>query len=107
MDRTYPRRHQGVPCATLASVSSLSRTRRPGRVLVPPAAARPLGLLLGYLADLAFGDPRRWHPVAGLGQAMAELERRLYADRRSAGLLHVGIAVGATVSLSAATERLV
>jgi adenosylcobinamide-phosphate synthase len=62
--------------------------------------------LLGYLADLAFGDPRRWHPVAGLGQAMAELERRLYADRRSAGLLHVGIAVGATVSLSAATERL-
>ena len=58
----------------------------PGRVLVPPAAARPLGLLLGYVADLAFGDPRRGHPVAGLGRAMAALERRLYADRRSAGV---------------------
>ena len=75
-------------------------------MLVPPAAARPLGLLVGYLADLAFGDPRRWHPVAGLGQAMAALEGRLYADRRSAGVLHVGVAVGATMTVSAAVDHI-
>jgi adenosylcobinamide-phosphate synthase len=71
-----------------------------------PAAARPLGLLLGYVADLAFGDPQRGHPVAGLGQAMAALEQRLYADRRSAGVLHVGLAVGTVVSVSAGAEWL-
>ena len=27
-----------------------------------------LGLLLGYAADLALGDPRRYHPVAGFGR---------------------------------------
>ena len=78
----------------------------PGRVLVPPAAARPLGLLLGYVADLAFGDPRRGHPVAGLGRAMAALERRLYADRRSAGVWQVGLSVGVTMTVSAATDHL-
>jgi adenosylcobinamide-phosphate synthase len=70
------------------------------------AAARPLGLLLGYVADLAFGDPRRGHPVAGLGQAMAALERPLYVDHRPAGALHVGLAVGIVVSVSAGAERL-
>jgi len=83
-----------------------SDTKGPGRVQFSPAAARPLGLLLGYAADLALGDPRRWHPVAGLGQAMAGLEQRLYADRRSAGVLHVGLAVGVVVTASGVLDRL-
>ena len=31
--------------------------------------SRAVGLVLGYVADLALGDPRRFHPVAGFGQA--------------------------------------
>lgn len=58
---------------------------------------RPLGLLLGYAADRALGDPRRFHPVAGFGQAAAALERRTYDDARGPGVAHVAILVGATV----------
>ncbi len=47
-----------------------------------PTAA---GLALGSAADLAFGDPRRRHPVAGFGQAAAALEARLWRDTRPAG----------------------
>jgi adenosylcobinamide-phosphate synthase len=69
-------------------------------------APRPAGLLLGYLADLALGDPRRGHPVAGFGRVALLVERRLYADRRSAGFLHVGLLVGATISAATAADRL-
>ena len=71
----------------------------------PSAAARPVGLLLGYVADLTLGDPRRWHPVAGFGTAAGWLERRLYADRKSAGATHVALAVGAVVVSAAAADR--
>ena len=47
-----------------------------------PTAA---GLALGAAADLALGDPRRRHPVAGFGQAAAALEPRLWRDSRAAG----------------------
>ncbi|KQO42698.1 MULTISPECIES: cobalamin biosynthesis protein [unclassified Aeromicrobium] len=56
-----------------------------------PASA---GLVLGFVADRLLGDPRRLHPVAGFGQVAAALERRTYADRRGAGVLHVGALVG-------------
>jgi adenosylcobinamide-phosphate synthase len=72
----------------------------------PPALPpRPAGLLLGYLADLAFGDPQRWHPVAGFGRVAALLERRLYTDGRARGAWHVGILVGSTVGLAVLAER--
>ena len=61
--------------------------------------SRPLGLLLGYAADRAFGDPRRFHPVAGFGRTAAGLERRTYADSRLAGALHVVVLVGGTALL--------
>ncbi len=48
----------------------------------------------GYAADLAFGDPRRRHPVAGFGQIALALERRTYAPARSRGALHAGALVG-------------
>ena len=42
-------------------------------------------LLTGYVADLAAGDPRHWHPVAGFGAAAASVERVVYAPSRARG----------------------
>jgi adenosylcobinamide-phosphate synthase len=61
--------------------------------------ARVAGLALGFVADLAFGDPRRWHPVAGFGRAAAALERRAWADSRARGVAHVTVCVGACVGV--------
>ncbi len=63
-----------------------------------------MGLLLGAAADAVWGDPRRGHPVAGFGTCAAWLERRCYADRRSAGVAYTVLLVGGTVALGVATE---
>jgi len=68
--------------------------------------ARVAGLVLGYGADLVFGDPRRWHPVAGFGRAAAALERRLWADSRVLGAAHVTVCVGATLGAGVLAQRL-
>jgi adenosylcobinamide-phosphate synthase len=68
--------------------------------------ARVAGLVLGYGADLVFGDPRRWHPVAGFGRAAAALERRLWADSRVLGAAHVAVCVGATLGAGLLAQRL-
>jgi adenosylcobinamide-phosphate synthase len=47
----------------------------------------------GYAADLVFGDPRRWHPVAGFGRLALALERRAYAPTRRRGVLYAGALV--------------
>jgi adenosylcobinamide-phosphate synthase len=52
-------------------------------------------LLSGYAADLALGDPRRWHPVAGFGAAAQRLERLVYAPSRARGALFAGALVAA------------
>ena len=57
-------------------------------------SADAVGLAAGYLLDLAFGDPRRWHPVAGFGTAAGALERRLYRPRRRNGAVFTAVAVG-------------
>jgi adenosylcobinamide-phosphate synthase len=67
--------------------------------------ARAVGLLLGVAADGAFGDPRRWHPVAGFGRASQRLERALYRDHRLAGTAYTGLLAGATVLVGVAVER--
>ncbi|HEY5877788.1 MAG TPA: cobalamin biosynthesis protein [Nakamurella sp.] len=72
---------------------------------VGSAAARPLGLLLGYGADLVLGDPWRWHPVAGFGRTAAALERRTYRDSLAAGALHTGALVAASVAAGALAQR--
>ncbi|WP_280254435.1 cobalamin biosynthesis protein [Nocardia abscessus] len=64
-----------------------------------------IGLLLGFALDRSFGDPRRWHPVAGFGSAVAALESVTYADRRAAGLVHEALAVGAVIGLGVAARR--
>jgi adenosylcobinamide-phosphate synthase len=51
------------------------------------------GLALGYGADLAFGDPRRGHPVAGFGRVALALERALYAPSRARGAVFAGVLV--------------
>lgn len=66
---------------------------------------RIVGVLAGYLADLALSDPRRGHPVALFGQAAATLERVTYRDTKLAGALHVGLMVGAVTLLGAAAPR--
>ncbi|MGH3712866.1 MAG: cobalamin biosynthesis protein [Micromonosporaceae bacterium] len=66
------------------------------------AAADAVGLLLGAGLDAVFGDPRRWHPVAGYGRFAAALERRTYRPTRAAGAVHVGLAVGVPVAAAAA-----
>lgn len=63
--------------------------------------ANAVGLLAGYALDRVLGDPRRWHPVAGFGQAAGALERRLYRPDRTAGTAFTALAVGGPVLLGA------
>lgn len=70
-----------------------------------PSWVRPVGLLLGFAADAAFGDPVRWHPVAGFGSVAAALERRVHADRRAVGAGYTAVLVGGAISLGLLVER--
>jgi adenosylcobinamide-phosphate synthase len=65
------------------------------------------GLALGYGADLAFGDPRRGHPVAGFGRAALALERVLYAPSRVRGALFTAALVGGAALTGHVLARLV
>jgi len=60
-------------------------------------------LLGGYAADLAFGDPRRWHPVAGFGALALALERAVYVPTRLRGAIFAAVLVAAP---AIAAERL-
>ncbi|GAA4717721.1 cobalamin biosynthesis protein [Nocardioides conyzicola] len=59
--------------------------------------------MAGFAADRVWGDPARWHPVAGFGTTAATLERISYADRRAPGVVHVGLLVGGAALLGART----
>ena len=50
----------------------------------------------------AFGDPRRWHPVAGFGRAAGALERRMYAARPAGRRAVHAVAVGVPVLVGVA-----
>jgi len=52
-----------------------------------------VALAAGYAADAAFGDPRRFHPVAGFGRLAAALERVDYAPSRIRGTFHAAALV--------------
>jgi adenosylcobinamide-phosphate synthase len=45
-------------------------------------------ILAGWLADRAFGDPARLHPVAGFGNVATALEHLVWRPRRAAGVVH-------------------
>lgn len=56
-------------------------------------------LLVGYGADLVFGDPRRRHPVAGFGRLAGAAEDAAYAPSRARGALVVaGLVLGAAAA---------
>lgn len=67
--------------------------------------SRSAGLALGFAADRVFGDPARFHPVAGFGRVAAALEHRMYGDSRARGAAYTFLLVGATAAFGAAVER--
>src|ERR1700761_3416815 len=67
--------------------------------------SRALGVLAGYLADAALGDPERGHPVALFGRTAAALEPLTYRDHKLAGAAHVGLLVGGVTVLGVAAQR--
>lgn len=62
--------------------------------------ARSLGILGAVALDAAFGDPVRWHPVAGFGQTAARVERITYRDTRTAGVVHVLVVIAVPTLLA-------
>jgi len=68
-------------------------------------SARAVGLVLGYAADLALGDPRRGHPVAGLGRLASSLERAGWADDRARGATYAAVLAGGMASAGWAAQR--
>lgn len=71
-------------------------TRRPERAL---------GLLFGSALDLLIADPRRAHPVAAFGGAVAAAERRSWADERARGALFTLAFAGGVAVLGVLVER--
>ncbi|OBH67813.1 cobalamin biosynthesis protein [Mycobacterium intracellulare] len=69
------------------------------------ATPRAAGVLVGYLADRALGDPRRGHPVAAFGTAAAGLESLTYRESRAAGAVHVGLLMASLGLLGTAAQR--
>lgn len=63
------------------------------------------GLLLGVALDALFGDPKRWHPVAGFGRVASVAERFLYGDSRWRGVVFAGVLVGGAGALGAVAGR--
>ena len=60
-----------------------------------------LSMVLALLLDAVLGEPRRWHPLVGFGTLATAIERRLYADRRDAGIVAWTVAVVVPVALLA------
>lgn len=74
-------------------------------MFAPRTPARATGIAIGYLADLALGDPRRGHPVALFGRGAAALERLTYRDSKWAGGLHTSALLAALGLLGVAAAR--
>lgn len=74
-------------------------------MFAPRRNPRAVGLALGYLVDLAVGDPHHGHPVAGFGRLAATAERCTYRDGRAAGVLHVVLLVGGVTGVAALARR--
>ncbi len=59
----------------------------------PRGAGLALGLLAGVALDRVLADPRRGHPVALFGNGAGRLERAMWADSRSRGVLFSALCV--------------
>lgn len=62
-------------------------------------------LLAGWAADLALGDPRRFHPVAGFGQVAGALERAMHGPSRVRGAIFTATLVGGTAAAAHLAAR--
>lgn len=62
-------------------------------------------LATGYAADIALGDPRRLHPVAGFGLLAQAAERAAYAPSRRRGVGYTAALVGAVAVLAEVAAR--
>jgi len=67
--------------------------------------SRAVGLALGYVAGLAFADPRRSHPLAGFGQLASALERACWADDRTCGAAYARVLVGSITGVGCIVQR--
>ena len=67
--------------------------------------AIPIGIAVGYLADVLFADPRRGHPVAGFGWCATALEKITYRDARAAGAVHTAVLVGSLAVAGSIAQR--
>lgn len=63
-------------------------------------------LAAGWAADLALGDPRRFHPVAGFGRLALAFERVVYAPSRLRGALFTVTLVGGAALAAEGAARL-
>lgn len=62
---------------------------------------------MGWVADQIVGEPPdRWHPVAAFGTMMTAVEHHLYRPSRGAGMVHLGIGVGAAVTVGLIGQRI-
>ncbi|OZF32027.1 cobalamin biosynthesis protein [Rhodococcus sp. 14-2483-1-1] len=66
---------------------------------------RAIGLLIGYGLDRVFADPKRWHPVAGFGTTALHVERVLYRDSRTVGVIHASTLIGSAAAIGIASSR--
>jgi adenosylcobinamide-phosphate synthase len=73
--------------------------------MVPNSVWTAAGLLVGWTADQAFGDPKRFHPVAGLGQLAQRFEARIYADGRTRGVAFAGVLIAGSAGLGWVAQR--
>ncbi|MEO6955760.1 MAG: cobalamin biosynthesis protein [Antricoccus sp.] len=74
-------------------------------VVRPSRRAIAAGLMLGAIVDQMWGDPRRFHPVAGFGQVAGALQRYLYRDSKLAGAAFHGALVGAVSGAGLIAQR--
>src|SRR5215218_7623264 len=70
----------------------------------PLRRRRALAAVAGLAADRLLGEPAALHPVAGFGALMGAVERRVYADRRRAGVAYTVVGVGVAATLGAVVE---
>jgi adenosylcobinamide-phosphate synthase len=64
-----------------------------------------VAIAAAWAADRRFGDPTRFHPVAGFGRAAARLEQALWRPSRIAGAVHAALLVGSLAAAAARVER--
>jgi adenosylcobinamide-phosphate synthase len=73
--------------------------------LASPGAQRAAGIGLGLAADSVLADPKRWHPVAGVGQFASHLEEAIYQPRRTRGGLHMALVTAPLTAAAVAAQR--